>query len=196
MATEPKRKSVKSETLTIRLDPKTRFMLEFVSRLRGQTITTVVERAISAAADQATIEGEFDSSNWKDFWNVSDGIRALSIARAGALFPTYEEEKLLKFADEHSPFFMTTGFGKGSPRVPGGPFIDLLWPKIHEYQRVFDETKSSDFWAAGKQMAADIRAAGVKPPVWPPEPPAAKAGGMGGGGGRSSSSHLDDDIPF
>src|SRR5689334_25192254 len=84
------RKSAKSETLTIRLDPKTRFMLEFVARLRGQTITTVVERAIADAADAATIP-EFDfvgkktgELNWKQFWDVAQGIREIKMAEEPA----------------------------------------------------------------------------------------------------------------
>ncbi len=191
MATEPKRKSVKSETLTIRLDPKTRFMLEFVSRLRGQTITTVVERAIAQAADSAVIETEERPYNWKDYWHVSDGIRALKIAGEAELFPTYEEEKLLQFANDHKPFLMDGGFG--SYRAPGGKYIDMLWPKIQEYFQIWEQTKATDFWAAGKRMAEDIRAAGVKPPDWPPKPVTPKPAMAGGG---SNSTYLDDDIPF
>jgi hypothetical protein len=169
-------------------------MLEFVSRLRGQTITTVVERAIAQAADTAIIETENTPNNWKDFWHVSDGIRALRIAAEPELFPTYEEEKLLQFAKEHKPFLMAGGFGR--QLAPGGLYIDMVWPKIKEYYQLWEETKSTDFWAAGKKMAQDIRAAGVKPPEWPPKPPASTAETPAGGGNKSSSSHLDDDIPF
>jgi predicted HicB family RNase H-like nuclease len=45
----------RSETLSLRLDPKLRFAVEFIARLRGQTITTAVERAIKDAADSAVI---------------------------------------------------------------------------------------------------------------------------------------------
>ena len=191
MATEPKRKSVKSETLTIRLDPKSRFMLEFVSRLRGQTITTVVERAIAAAADQAVIQRPNDTYfNWKDYWDVSDGVRALKLARVDELFPTYEEEKLYQFTRDHGEFFFIKNAFGGNSLQPGGPYIDILWPKIHEYYDIWEKTKTVDHWAVGKKMAADISAAGVDAPIWPPPPtvPAKSA--------PAKKNPLDDDIPF
>lgn len=200
MATDPKRKSLKSETLTIRLDPKTRFMLEFISRLRGQTITTVVERAISDAADQASIVDEGNERTWRSFWHISDGVRALRLAQNQSLYPTYEEEQLLNFAMNHKPFFMIKGFDEW---VPDEKYADILWPKINEYLGTWLRTRANDHWAAGKMMRDDIEAAGVKAPVWPPVDPTAKKKEEASSFGRAgpatrpgSSSHLDDDIPF
>lgn len=50
------KKAGKSESLTIRLDPKMRFALEFVARLNGQTITKVIERAVTDAADRTKVD--------------------------------------------------------------------------------------------------------------------------------------------
>ncbi|MFW8587479.1 hypothetical protein ACOJBM_29200 [Rhizobium beringeri] len=81
-------KSGKTETLTIRLDPKTRFILEYMSRLKGQTITTVVERAIVAAAAQETVvDREYGGQlSWDSFWDVSEGVRALNLASRSEFF--------------------------------------------------------------------------------------------------------------
>lgn len=43
----------KRETLSLRLHPKTKFMLEFTARMRGQTLTMLVERAIRKACAEA-----------------------------------------------------------------------------------------------------------------------------------------------
>src|SRR5690554_1708912 len=101
-------KAKKSESLTIRLDPKTRFILEYLSRLKGQSITTVVERAITSAADREPIQlpNPFDEDipaefGWQHFWHVSEGIRALRIAETRQFYPEYEEEKRLAFCKEH-----------------------------------------------------------------------------------------------
>ena len=86
----------KTETLTIRLDPKTRFILEFVSRVKGQQLTTVIERAISEAADKVTVPDfarnhtKEDGSyffGWRDVWRVNEGERALLMAGHRELFP-------------------------------------------------------------------------------------------------------------
>lgn len=188
MATDPKRKSVKSETLTIRLDPKTRFMLEFISRLRGQTITTVVERAISDAADRAEVEFGNRQATWREFWNVSDGVRALNLARVPALYPTYEEEKLFSFAMEHRIFFMAPSFD--NEYVPSDKYMDLLWPKIKEYQDLWDRTKHTDYWAAGEEMKRDILNANVQPPAWPPRSPISSKNT------DEKPNTPNDDIPF
>lgn len=183
------RKPTKSETLTIRLDPKTRFMLEFVSRLRGQTITTVVERAISSAADQATVMvpgeyGDFEAS-WRYFWSVVDGERALKMSAEPQLHPTYEEEKRRKFTETHWPFFFL------SPKCeePRTGYIEILWPRIDEFVALFDATKATNYFQAGEAMAAALSLARVAPPDnWPPkrksydEPP--------------SKGNIDDELPF
>src|SRR5215211_3367462 len=85
---EEKKRAAKSETLTIRLNPRTRFLLEFVARMRGQTITTVVERALVQAADAATIDHDGIRQTWQDYWDVCEGIRALKIAAEPDLFPS------------------------------------------------------------------------------------------------------------
>ena len=179
-----KRRASKSETLTIRLDPKTRFMLEFMARLRGQTITTVVERAILEEANRATItrfNGPDD--DWRDFWSVREGERALKIAAESALYPSYEEEKRLSFAREHWPFFYSTDQKLSFIKH----YIEVLWPRIDEFIEIFDTQKAENYFAAGEAMKKALSEARLKPPEWPPK-------------GRSpvaqKDQEIDDEIPF
>lgn len=104
MATEPKRSS-KTEVLSMRMDPKTRFQLDVVARLRGQSISTVVERAILDAADGALIGSGKEARTWRSYWHVSDGVRALNVAADSRLYPTYEDEITVQFCKTHWPFF-------------------------------------------------------------------------------------------
>ncbi len=191
-------KTAKSESLTIRLDPKTRFILEYLSRLRGQTITTVVERAIvSAASDEKiTTPDEYGPVGWQDLWDVSDGVRALRLYAIAAFFPTYEEEKRLAFTREHWPFFYATR----SKLVPLNHFVDILWPRIDEYIQIHDDNKASggDWFGAGKVMQEQLRKSNLKAPDWPvkeslkePPKPSSQAAS-----GSNFSRDLDDDIPF
>ena len=71
---EPKR--TKTESLSLRLDPKTKFILEFVARINGQSITTVVERAIKRASEDVGIAPKWDNRgneleirNWTTYWD-------------------------------------------------------------------------------------------------------------------------------
>jgi uncharacterized protein (DUF1778 family) len=183
------KKPSKSETLTIRLDPKTRFMLDFVARLRGQSITTVVERAIAEAANRAAIPAEDTfggERTWKDFWSVIEGERAVAIAKEDALHPTYEEERRLRFAQQFWQFF----FVNGNAEATRTGYIEVLWPNIDEYIALYDSSKQSNFFAAGEAMKSALNAAGLAAPDWPDvaKPKPSQSGNF--------SRDLDDDIPF
>ena len=186
MAREPKTR--KSETLTIRLDPKTRFILEYLSRLKGQSITTVVERAIIKAADQEDLPDHDGGlpDGWKDFWDVSEGVRSLKISARSEFFPTYEEEKRLAFCNDHWPFFWSN-----KQRYSFlNHYVDVLWPRIDEFVQLHEDQKANDYFAAGKAMQEALSNAKLKPPAWPIpqkkiESPA-----------RDFVRDMDDEIPF
>lgn len=190
-------KSGKTETLTIRLDPKTRFVLEYMSRLKGQTITTVVERAIVAAAAQETLpDREFGGTlSWDDFWDVSEGVRALNLANRREFFPTFEEERRLDFAKTHWPFFFATK----SKAIPLNHYIDILWPRIDEYVQLHEENKAKggDWFGAGNAMQEALRKSNLRAPDWPqkdqPKPDTSKPEEKKP---PTFSRDLDDDIPF
>ncbi|MBX3572444.1 MAG: hypothetical protein KF694_08850 [Mesorhizobium sp.] len=186
MAREPKTR--KSETLTIRLDPKTRFILEYLSRLKGQSITTVVERAIIKAADQETLESWSNNTpdGWQDFWDVSEGVRSLKIAMRSEFFPSYDEEKRLAFCKEHWPFFWSSETRKNFLNH----YVDVLWPRIDEFVQIHEDQKASDYFAAGNAMRAALSNAKLKAPDWPVAPKKTETSGKG------YSRDLDDEIPF
>ncbi len=199
MATEPKRQA-KSETLTIRLDPKTRFVLEYMSRLKGQNITTVVERSIYEAANSSGGFGR-DASDWKQLWDVSDGVRSIKIAKEEGVFTTYEEDKMLEFVSAHKEFFFADNEMKHFRRWS----IDILWPNIRTYIEEWSNDIASDYFKAGKSMAKALKDAGVTAPIWPRENKKLPAPEKGASFGRSSpmeqrsgsmSDAIDDDIPF
>jgi hypothetical protein len=187
----PKR-NLKTEVLSVRMDPKTRFVVEFLARIRGQSISTVVERAIQEAADNARIEGDFDGPRtWKDYWHVSEGIRSLMVLSDKRLYSSFDEEYKLAFTKTHWQFFFN------SPKCDDYKewSVEILWPKIDEFLDIWTRTKTNDYFAAGRAMREALLAAGVKPPEWPPKDK---------GDSRPSKTErqaatiqdLDDEIPF
>lgn len=184
-------KTGKSESLTIRLDPKTRFILEFMARLKGQTITTIVERAIVSAASSEQVHDPKhpdDPDSWQYFWDVSDGVRALRMASRSEFFPTYEEERRLAFTREHWPFFY---HGKEGHSFVNH-YVDVLWPRIDEFVQIHEDQRANDYFAAGKAMQAALRNAKLKSPEWPIRTAVAPPKPQGSGPTRE----LDDEIPF
>jgi hypothetical protein len=181
-----KDRGTKTQTLSLRLDPKTKFSLEFVARANGQTLTTVVERAIRSSCDEVKIIGDFDSKgfNWQHFWDPDEGVRTLKLLACDAYQSTYGEDELRQFTVEHWEFFYTGQTADEPRRV----YVQILWPKIEEYQRVWREQRESNYWAAGEAMAADLSAARVAGPTWPRRSKSLAASGR--------KADMDDEIPF
>ena len=174
-AEKPRR--AKTLTLSLRLDPKTKFIVEFIARIRGQSITTVVERAIKETADNLTIGGVYDdrghlehASTWSDFWDPEEGVRMLKLFSEHDYPTTFDEDELKGFASAHRPFFYTDAHGSQPRRAT----VEILWPNIDKYLAIWRDKKRSDYWAAGEAMKADLAAARLAAPEWPPKasPPA------------------------
>lgn len=173
----------------MRLDPKTRFLIDYIARARGQNLTTVIERAITEAANQASGHLEFgeQSKHWQDIWHTSEGARSLTLWAEKALFPNYEEEYKLAFARTHWPFF----YNDSSCKEPKVWSIDVLWPRIDEFVEMWREKQSTDYFAVGREMQEALRAAGLKAPDWPVQSPKPQQKT------QSSPSRVpDDEIPF
>jgi hypothetical protein len=184
----------RTEVLSMRLDPKTRFLVEILARLRGQNITMVVERSIQEAAD-ATVIGR--DGSWRDYWHIEEGVRSLKMAADERLYPTFEDEYRLEFAKTHWPFF----FGSSSCNAYLELSIRVLWPKIDEFVAVWRKTQSTDYFAAGKAMQKALSDAGIKAPDWPVKPRVVEKQATSRGGGGPSweapkGGDLDDEIPF
>jgi hypothetical protein len=182
----------KTETVSLRLDPKIRFMLEFLARIKGQSITAVVEHAVRDAASHTNIGSsqdrygnETEGKIWSDFWDPSEGMRNLKLFSDPKFPTTYDEDRIRQFTLNHWQFFYTDKDGSN----PRRGYVDILWPSIREFCELWDRTKAANYWAAGEAMLAKLRAARVAPPSnWPP------------GNERTKSPNvvdeLDDDIPF
>jgi hypothetical protein len=139
--------------------------LEFVARINGQTLTTVVERAIRASCDQVTIGSDFNNEkyNWQSFWDPDEGCRTLKLLACKHYPSSYDEDDLRRFTEAHWEFFYTSSSAATTRRV----FVQILWSKIEEYRRIWHDQRETDYWAAGKTMAADLTSAKVKAPSWP-----------------------------
>lgn len=165
MAGERKRtRTQKSESLTIRLDPKMRFALEFVARLKGQTITKVIERAVTETADRTKVEAEgnsYDAPNWLSYWDINNGVRAINIATDPHILLSFEEEEILDFIKTHWNFFSYTKNLKDLKRAN----IEVLWPHMDILISEWRETKSSARNACHDSMMTILNNAGIENPL-------------------------------
>ena len=186
----------KTQTLSLRLDPKTRFILEFMSRVRGQSITMIVERAIKEAAEKTGIGPSNDRNGnelhqpcWSDFWDPEEGVRSLNLI-ANTDYPTiFEDDEIRRFTIDHWEFFYTSN----AASTPLRHFVSVLWPQLQSYMTVWRNTKTEDYWAAGRAMSDDLTTAKLRSPAWPrlstaPAPMQTKT--------PTFNRDLDDEVPF
>jgi hypothetical protein len=180
----------KTQTLSLRLDPKTRFVLEFMSKLKRQSITTVVEEAIRQAGARLEVEPANENPRtWRDFWDVSEGVRAMLMLADPEIPSNYDDDELRDFLTGHIEFFSETN----ELRNPDKINVSVLWPDIEEYLEAWRANRRTNPFAAGAMMVEALRDAEVEPPQWPRKsknPPSPKS--------SSSRMHaeLDDEIPF
>lgn len=167
----------KTESLSLRVDPKTKFILEFLVRVTGFRITDLIERAIKEYAQEKTVPS-FDGpdKNWTYYWHPDEGIRTINLIFDDDIHTTFEEDELKEFIRTHKEFF----FSDTKCKRPFVAFVEVLWPNIDEYLQSWRETKSSNRWATGKSMMSAIRHAGMSGFEWP----------------LKAKEELDDEIPF
>jgi uncharacterized protein (DUF1778 family) len=192
-----KQSRTKTQTLSLRLDPKTRFILEFMSRVRGQSITVVVERAIKEAAEQATIGhkrdefgNEVEHRTWLNYWDPDESVRQLMLFGDRDYYTTFEEDEIRRFTEDHWDFFYTSS----TAGVVRRSYANVLWPNLSKYLKTWNTTRMQDYWAAGRMMADDLKRAGIAAPAWPrnetrKEPPATTSL-------QKLVRDLDDEVPF
>jgi hypothetical protein len=179
----------KTEVLSMRIDAKTRFQIEVLARVRGQRVSTVVERAIQEAADNV---------GWREYWHAEEGIRWIRMVSSQEEFNTAGDADKLEFTRHHWPFFYVTRECFPHSSIREG-FIRILWPKIDEFVDIWNKTKANNYFFAGKALQNELIAAGVSAPDWPMKPPKATAGASRGTGpswDAPKGGDLDDEIPF
>jgi hypothetical protein len=130
---KPSQGARKTETLTLRLDPKVKLMIELISRIRRQSITGVVEAAIEEIAfdlDAPVVSG---GKAWpmsllsavSEIWSTDESERFIHLCTHLPSLITYEEQRLWETI-KASKFFLTDGLADNAVYwdVPGVGYID------------------------------------------------------------------------
>lgn len=186
MIKEVKRGS-RTEGLSLRIDPKTKFVLDFMVRVTGFRITDLIEKAIRDFAEKTRVGDDFGDPgrNWLHYWHPDDGVRTIKMLFDPDIPTNFEEDEIKDFIEQHKEFFFE---GIGAVKTPMTVFVQVLWPNISDYIESWRETKTQNRWATGAKMLEAIKAAGMKGPEWPR--------GTKPGPIAQPKRDLDDDIPF
>jgi hypothetical protein len=125
---KPSQGARKTETLTLRLDPKVKLMIELISRIRRQSITGVVEAAIEEIAfdlDAPFVTGGEAhpmslGSTISEIWSTDESERFINLCFYLPSLITYEEQRLLETIKASQSFFSDeTGAMAIGGKLPG-----------------------------------------------------------------------------
>ena len=126
----PAKPSRRTNTLSVRLHPRTRYALELLARQRRATVTSVLEAAIDRlVADPA--EGLFEDdkqgkrqSVLEHVWDTDEADRLVKLAMNYPNLLTYDEERAWKAIREEPSFWL------GKERRPNFKAIRDRWSAI------------------------------------------------------------------
>jgi hypothetical protein len=147
MARKPKGEVARSETLAIRLDPRTRYMLELASRIQHRTLSSVVEWMINNSLKDIPIdEKQSLASVQSDLWDIDESDRLLKLVFSNYSLLSFDEQKIWKVIREYG-YFWKGSFDKHASDDPRDPRYEWNWkikPSTIYYDRVrgcWDEIK-------------------------------------------------------
>jgi len=189
--TEPERrkgggKLSRSETVTVRLDPKLRYLAELAARKQRRTLSSYVEWAIEDSLKHVGLDVNGNSSladEAEALWDVDDADRFARLALRHPDLLTHEEQVLWKLVRENGYLWR----GRHSN-------VDREWTwSVEEDSLIFDRLRK--YWpvfcsvADGSTTAEDLPSwTKVKPAGYGSPPPTAKK--------ATGFDAMDDDIPF
>lgn len=102
-------KTSRSETVTVRLDPKLRYLAELAARGQRRTLSSFIEWAIEKSLDPKILGPEFYSSingSFDSLWDVDEADRFLKLAFNAPFLLTYEEQVVWKVIKDNGYFWI------------------------------------------------------------------------------------------
>lgn len=173
----------RSETVTVRLDPKLRYLAELAARKQRRTVSSFIEWAVEESLNRVYLDNNTSLADvTENLWDVDEPDRFAKLALSYEYMLTHEEQVLWKIICE------TGCFWKGKYDNNG----DWQW-SVNRQSLVFDRLRTC--WDDLKKVASGEATCDILPKI------SKRASGEAGRDILSKSSKcppdsFDDDIPF
>jgi hypothetical protein len=191
----------RSETVTVRLDPKLRYLAELAARLHRRTLSSYVEWSIKAALDTEELSREGGihrtiGNEAEYLWDVDDADRFAKLALRYPHLLTHEEQVRWKLIRENGYLWKGSYAGQREEWTWTVDEDAFIYRHLREHWTAFcvaaETGEGKDqlpTWAKTKPVTpppARSPYGGSPPPARTARPPPAKSG----------FDDMDDDIPF
>ena len=178
-------KLARSETVTVRLDPKLRYLAELAALKQRRTVSSFIEWAIEDSLSRVYLQeggyGNDSATSVADvsakLWDVDDADRFAKLAMTYPDLLTHDEQKRWKLIRENGYVW------RGQYAKVGGKWT---W-RVEEDSLCFDRLRArwDDFCNVARGEAARAIL-----PTWPETKPVPSTAA------KSGFEDMDDDIPF
>jgi hypothetical protein len=118
----------RSEIVTVRLDPKTRYLAELAARVQRRTLSSFVEWAIAQAVEAQPVNGRTLGQVADDLWDTDEADRFVMLAMNHPTLLNHDEQVLWKVIRECSELWTE----RGRPMLKE---IREKWPMLQEVAR-------------------------------------------------------------
>lgn len=163
----------RSETVTVRLDPKLRYLAELAARLHRRTLSSYIEWSIEASLGNNRLTAEPHCRSIKDeaeeLWDVDDADRFAKLALRYPHLLTHEEQVRWKLIRENGYLWSGCFDGPEHEWTWTVQESSLLFERLREHWAVFchvAETRSGQdrlpTWAKSEPVSRS--ASPVRPP--------------------------------
>ncbi len=150
----------RTETVTVRLDPKLRYIAEIAARVQRRTLSSYIEAALMEALVHESIRPEWLKSGLEvsahtvgteaDYlWDVDEADRFVKLALRYPNLLTHDEQMLWKLIRESA--FLWRVRGKGASENDGQPSMSTL--KLDQLRQHWEALKAV---AAGERKAVAL----------------------------------------
>lgn len=97
-------KTMRTETISVRMEPKLRYLAEIAARTHRRSLSSFVEWAVEDALSRAQFRAEQSVAQAADsIWDVDEPDRFVKLALYAPRLLNYDEQRLWKAIREHAP---------------------------------------------------------------------------------------------
>jgi hypothetical protein len=100
----PSGKQAKTESITIRIAPKTKYGLDLLARRQHRTLTSVIEWIVNRSFEHGALADV--AAVLEQTWSPYESDRVMRLAKRFPQYLSYEEELLFKFIESRPEFWL------------------------------------------------------------------------------------------
>lgn len=167
----------RSQTVTVRFDPKLKYLADLAARKQRRTVSSFIEWAVEEALDKIVMEEDMNyqttlSDIRNELWDVDEAERFGRLAVKYPELLTHDEQVLWKLISDSNLPLMAKSQGSPSGSWLSNELITIFYPELRNNWQLFNDI------AAGREDISKL-------PRWDIK-----------SSNTINNDQYDDDIPF